>query len=190
MAKKDIKIIPEQQYLMECFNYDPNIGILYWKERPLYHFKNKRGMNIWNVKFPNKIAGAVNGGGYKSIKIDFVSYLSHRIIWKMYYGLEPPDIIDHVDGDPSNNKINNLREATLEENSRNKPRLDERNKSGYTGVYARLTAKGNVVWRALIKVDKKNKHLGTFKTIEEAVTAREIAAKEHYGEFYPISSIL
>lgn len=91
-------------------------------------------------------------------------YLIHRLIW-FYMTGEWPEFIDHVDGDPWNNRFNNLRAVSRSENQRNlKLRVD--NKSGVAGVtyYTR-----DKVWVARIGKRK----LGVFKTKELAIDARE-----------------
>lgn len=86
-------------------------------------------------------------------------------------------LLDHINCDPADNRIVNLREANMSENKRNSgPHKD--NKSGYKGV----SSKGNR-WRAEIWIEGNRIRLGTFTTPEEAYSAYCSAAKKHHGKF-------
>jgi hypothetical protein len=96
-------------------------------------------------------------------------YYAHRVLWAMYYGDWPQGEIDHIDGNPANNAISNLRDVTTAENRRNMPMM-RNNKSGHVGVrYCRWG------WQAYICADRKRSHLGFFKTKEQAIAARRVA---------------
>jgi hypothetical protein len=104
----------------------------------------------------------------------------HRLIALAF--IENPEnkkCVDHIDGNPQNNNISNLRFATTTENARNtKIKVD--NTSGIKGVcFNKATNK----WQAQIRFDGKRAHLGYFETIEEAAAARQIKANKHFGEF-------
>lgn len=105
----------------------------------------------------------------------------HQIIFVRMLGRElvKGEIVDHIDRDGLNNRRENLRLATRSENGRNqKCRSD--NTSGYKGVHWH---KGTRKWIAQIRLNGKAKHLGLFKTPEEAHVAYQEAAKELFGEF-------
>lgn len=88
--------------------------------------------------------------------------------------------IDHKNGNPLDNRKENLRSCTSAENSRNR-KLNVRSKSGYKGV---IFYKGrSKPWRGEIRVDGKNIILGYFQTKEEAALAYNISAIKHFGEF-------
>jgi hypothetical protein len=87
-------------------------------------------------------------------------------------------VVDHINGNSLDNRIENLREATRSENTWNSVRKTK-NRTGYTGV----TSTRNK-WVATIKNNGKKIHVGTFKTPEEASCARESIAKTLRGEFY------
>lgn len=97
------------------------------------------------------------------------------------YGYDSEFIIDYINGIRTDNRICNLREATSQENVRNKSRLSSKNTSGFTGVHYNKSRKK---WLATIKRFGVVTHLGAFDTIEEAVEVREAAAREMFGEFY------
>ena len=102
----------------------------------------------------------------------------HRIIMNMN---DSKKHIDHIDGNPLNNQKSNLRIATPLQNSYNK-KVYKNNKSGYTGVhfYKPLNK-----YMAYIKSDNKRKHLGYYKTLEEAYNAYVRASQELHGDFSP-----
>jgi len=83
----------------------------------------------------------------------------------------PEKQIDHIDGNPLNNKWDNLRDVTSQENGRNK-RILKNNTSGFTGV---CWDDVNKKWRAFIRVDRKTIHIGRFTNIQQAIDARKDA---------------
>lgn len=88
-------------------------------------------------------------------------------------------LVDHKNGNALDNRKENLRVATKQQNNANRGLLIN-NKSGYKGVSWRQLSKR---WCAFISVNNKSKFLGSFKIKEEAARAYDKAAKEHYGEF-------
>lgn len=112
-------MILTKDYLLECFEYDNINGILIWKERPEYHFKNIRGQTIFNNQFKGKIAGTKNGN-YISIHINRKSYLAHRIIWCIENGNMPDEILDHKNQNGFDNRIDNLRLSDTTHNATNR----------------------------------------------------------------------
>ncbi len=81
--------------------------------------------------------------------------------------------LDHIDGNPSNNSLDNLREVTHQENCKNRV-TPVNNKSGVQGVGWFEPAKS---WRAYIRVNSKLKHLGYYKDLEKAKEVRKQAEK-------------
>ena len=119
-AKNDIPI----DYLRESLIYEPGTGLLRWRERPLSHFPDKRAWRIWNAQWPGRTAGNLHpihhywkilfsGNGQRR------HIRGHRAAWALTYGEYPPHDIDHWDGDPSNNRLSNLKAATQAENNQN-----------------------------------------------------------------------
>ena len=99
-------------------------------------------------------------------------YAAHRIAWALHYGELPDTLleIDHINGDPSDNRISNLRLVTGAENLRNKNKY-KNCKHGYSGI---IFEKDRVrCWRAQISVNGRNKKLGAFRCKTAAIVARK-----------------
>src|SRR6185503_11863283 len=128
-------ITPE--YLQECISYDPDSGVLLWRERPIEHFKSERYMRIFNSQFagnqvgtPRKKSG--NPNIYRSFSLSTSegrkTLECHRIAFVIFHGYWPENV-DHFDGHTLNNRISNLRPATKSMNGKNR-RLAAHNTSG------------------------------------------------------------
>ena len=89
----------------------------------------------------------------------------------MYHTGYNPIHIDHIDHNPGNNSVENLREVTVIENHRNMS-LNKNNTSGVTGVFWHASRNK---WMSGIMIKGKNLHLGYFTTLEEATAARQAA---------------
>lgn len=88
---------------------------------------------------------------------------------------------DHINRNPLDNRKDNFRLATHQENIRNSSK-SKNNTSGFIGV---SWNKNDNKWRAYIKIDYKQKYLGKFINKEDAITARLKAEKEYFGDFAP-----
>lgn len=107
------KPLPSQKTLHELFNYDPCSGLFTYKKKP--NFRIKIGSIAGTVKKTGKCKG------YCFIKVDGQLYQASRLAWMYVYGEDPGELtIDHVDHNPSNNAIDNLRLATLSQQSFNR----------------------------------------------------------------------
>lgn len=152
--------------ILDMFLYDPDTGT----------FTRKRTLG-------NKVAGSraghLHGTGYRYIEIFGTNYAEHRLAWFYIHGCWPTHNIDHIDGSKSNNRLNNLREATQSDNGKNRV-LSKNNSTGYTGVsfYTPLNK-----YVAKITINKNQKHIGYYNTIEEAASARKNAELLHFGEY-------
>lgn len=178
--KSEGKILT-QEYLLECFRYEPETGLLYWRERPLHHFNNIKNRNSLNGRYMNKLVNSISVRGYNNVSINRKSYGVHRIIWKMVYG-EEPNIIDHINGIKNDNRICNLRNVSQKENARNRAVLNSRNTSGYYGV-SFIPTSGK--YSSKLYVEGVPLNLGNYNTLEEAALVRELKFKEVVGdEFY------
>lgn len=150
-------------------------------------FEYKDGNLYWKTKMTPKsskgqIAGCYDGKGYLKIGLFSRVYRAHQLIFFWHHGYFPA-YIDHIDGNGLNNRIENLRSCSHSQNMRN--RVGTKNsKSIYKGVSCNRNR-----WRARIKIEGKEKHLGTFDTEIEAAQAYNIAALEAFGKFAYVNPI-
>lgn len=152
------------KYALSLFDYRD--GALYWRVRK--SLKTSIGDSVgW---FP--------GSGYGRVRIDGKGYYVHRIIFLYHHGRMPKEI-DHIDGNKSNNKIENLRECTKSQNQYNR-KLDASNTSGIKGVYWHINSKK---WIARINNRGKHIYLGCFNDIEVAEQVVRIERLRLHGEF-------
>lgn len=162
------------------FDYNPENGLLTWKNRPEHHFRTLKGWRTFHARFAGKPAGCVDAKGYIRILIDGHGVRAHRIVWLMCHGEEALGEIDHINGNPADNRIENLRLVTNWQNSRNR-KTPKQNTSGRVGVAWRQDL-GR--WEATIGVGSgKSKSLGAYDTKEEAIAARRGA--EIVLEYHP-----
>jgi len=161
---------PSQERLLELFEYDPEVGSF------------KRLITVGsNATKDTVIFGPLDHYGYPYIVVDRKPYKSHRLAWIISNGDIPEHLrIDHINRNRSDNRLCNLRLVTHMENCHNQT-LKSINTSGYPGVN-----KKNKKWRARIKANYKNIHLGYFDTKEEAYQAY-LDAKKIYHPSAPIN---
>ncbi|WP_421439940.1 HNH endonuclease signature motif containing protein [Agrobacterium tumefaciens] len=101
---------------------DAEAGKLYWKKRPIKLFKDGCAFDSWNKKFAGREAfTAQDENGYFCGGIFGKRYRAHRIIWLLHYKKWPSQVIDHINGNPGDNRIVNLRDVSQAENIRNSP---------------------------------------------------------------------
>lgn len=154
------------QRLREVISYDPLTGSFVWKQATAKWIQN------------GAPAGSVSRG-YLTIRIDGLLWPAHRLAWFYVHGEWPKNDIDHRDLNRGNNAISNLREATRSQNLSNANKRSA-NTSGFKGV-SFMKSKGK--WRARIKIDRKEHHLGLFDDPKVAHVVYSEAAKRFYGEF-------
>ena len=161
--------LPWYEALSAKLEYSPNDGSFVYND------------NYNSVARKGKLAGSINSRGYWQIGIRVKGELkmltAHRLAWFITHG-ELPNIIDHIDGNKINNAISNLRSCTYLQNVYNTGKKPN-NKVVFRGV-----SRVNKKWRARIRVNGINKHLGMFDTAEEASRVYEEKARELHGEFY------
>jgi hypothetical protein len=142
------------------------------------------GQFTWKVSNNTKIRiGDVAGGfnkscGYPCVRVHGVQYILHRLIFLWHHG-HLPKFIDHVDGTRSNNRINNLRECTHQQNMFNR-KSSPKSSSKHKGVYLH---KSSGKWVARSTLNGELKQLGRFNSEMEAALAYDEHARAHHGEF-------
>lgn len=159
------KELPTIERLYELLDCDFENGTITWRVR-------RRGVNV------GKVAGSLQTNGYRYIRVDRKLLLYHRVVWAMSYGAWPDSDIDHIDMNPANNRLANLRVATDSENMRNR-RAQINNTSGVKGL---CFDKTNNLWKGQIWLTGKN-HTKSSK--DRAIVESWLAEKrrELHGEF-------
>lgn len=161
-----------QDIAKEFMHYDPLTGVFLWKPRKYIDGQDKRFVDRFNKHNAGKVAGSLSDIGYLISKLDGKLVKLHRVAWLYVHGYMP-DFIDHINGNRSDNRIENLREASKQVNGMNQGmRLD--NKSGCSGVYWNSGLKK---WHVRIGYKKSRKHIGWFANLDDAVVARNDAVK-------------
>lgn len=155
-----------QEYLKQRLHYDHDTGVFTWVTSAV---AAKAGDSAWHC--------AANG--YVAIMINRKPYYAHRLAWLYMTGEWPTEQIDHINHVKSDNRFFNLREVTHSENQRNRT-CQSNNTSGATGVSWEGSRNK---WRARIRVNGKQVHVGRFDCFEAACDARKDAEAE-YG-FHP-----
>jgi hypothetical protein len=158
-------MLPDRDVLLELFDYDPLTGVLCWR----HHFRNPSRNG--------QVAGGRSSHGYMKVQVEGRQVYVHRVIWKLVYGVEPPEI-DHVNRDGTDNRLANLRAASRSENERNIP---GRSSTGAKGVtWSRRAAKP---YKVQVMLNYKGFHGGRFATLEEAAAAAETLRERLHGTF-------
>ena len=150
--------------VLELLTYDPDTGV----------FRNRVFRS--SVAQAGDVAGCLHNMGYWKIRLDRHYILAHRLAWFYVHGVWPQEI-DHINRDRGDNRLANLRSATHSQNMMNKRRT-KLSATGFPGV-----SKHKNQFYAAIKSGGKKRHIGSFKTAEEAHAAYCLAAAETFGEY-------
>ncbi len=170
--------LPDLNYLKECFKLDPSSpNHLKWNEnRPGHHFKNNTSYKIWKTRLAGKPCGCLTEGRdinnrYYSTRLNQKNIFNHRIIYAIHNSTIDFNgkSIDHINGDTLNNDPQNLRLVTPSENQLNS-RMLKNNTSGHKNIRFHKKKKS---YDCMIRIRGKNNWIGTFKTLEEALQARD-----------------
>lgn len=170
--------------LKRLFRIDRDTGRLYWLPREPEMFRDgkypaARLCSMWNAHYAGKEALTSPIGPYRSGRIFGRHYLAHVIVFAIDNGRWPTDNVDHRDNDGGNNRPDNLREATRQQNMRNSG--SRGGTSQYCGV---VWHKGGRKWMAYCTDGSgKRRHLGMFVNEVDAARAYDAAAREWHGEF-------
>lgn len=131
-------------------------------------------------KFKAGDPAGYNRDGYVYVKVDGKSYAAHRIIYFMVTREDPGTMmVDHINGDPLDNRFENLRLADIKQNGRNRSKNLPSNTSGHRGVWFNSKTKR---WQVRVHVEGKNIQRVAASKDEAVMVANEIRRK-HYGEF-------
>ena len=160
----------DQATLREILEYSPETGAFKWIKTLKRNWMGKIAGNIHKKK------------GYIYIQINGKNYSAHRLAWIYSKGVDSKKQIDHIDGNKTNNRIENLREAT---NGQNRANSKTSNINGLKGVRKLKWIKDvGKCWAAQITINKKTIYLGTFYSAHEAHLAYCDAAKKFHGDFF------
>lgn len=146
-------------------------------------FDYKDGQLIWKISRGGKaqkgsVAGRKVKHNYTQIEVDRKTYYLHRLVF-IYHNGYCPKVIDHIDGNPANNKLENLREATLSENQMNS-KISKNNSTGMKNVNWNTEANK---YRVELSVNGRNKFIGYFDDPELAELVAIEARDKYHGRF-------
>lgn len=164
-----------QEQLQSLLSYDADTGVFTW----LRSTRNRRPDLVGTQ------AGSDAGRGYLSIQISGSHYFAHRLAWLYVHGVMPL-MIDHINGVPSDNRIENLRVANKSTNNANTG-LSRRNTTGAKGLM-RGRGKDGAFYARIVK-GGKTVHIGKFPTKDEAAHAYNKAAIRLFGDFAVLNPI-
>jgi hypothetical protein len=177
------KIVLRPELLLACIDYDAATGRMGWKAAPSVEWFHADGTSaeqkqksfvtrhVGKAAFDTKCVNGYLKGGFLGRE-----YLAHRVVWAIHHGAWPEGEIDHINGDRSDNRIENLRCVDHATNCRNTRRLDS-NTSGCVGVsWARREER----WEAYIKFNRHRYSLGYHRNLDDAIAARK-AAERRFG---------
>lgn len=175
------KTLPDVSKIRQILKFYPETGQLVWREidATVYSQTEARSPESLalnhNSRRAGKPAGHLDTDGYLKIGVFGKRHGAHRLAWVIHYGCWPNGVIDHINGIPIDNRIENLRDVTQRENSRNRSRVSKKSASGEIGVYVEKNGK----FRAQGMSDGKFIYLGVHSTMEAALAARKAFEVEH-----------
>lgn len=172
-AKKKLEI----EVVKQLVDYCPQSGLFTWRKRD-EKFIQSRDASVkrkicknWNARYCEKPAfTTMSARGYFVSTILCQRFYAHQIAWAIFNN-EWPDEIDHINGDRTDNRIENLRNVNHAENMKNL-RRQKRNKTGAVGVWYDSARQS---YQSYITVDKKRINLGRYKCLDDAIDARKKA---------------
>jgi HNH endonuclease len=155
----------DQATVKELLDFDPDRGTFVWKWRARCWFKSDRSFSSFNSRWPDRPAlNCLDGSGHLQGKILGRLYSAHRVAWLWVHG-RCPAVVDHINRQPRDNRICNLRAATVLSNARNKS-LSENNATGHVGNY-----ENDFSYCVMLA----GRYLGSFDTYEQAAAVRQAA---------------
>jgi hypothetical protein len=178
-----------QTHLRECFDYDPETGLFRWRKRPVDHFVSEWACDVWNSRWAGTPAFTVKCGKRGVYRVGRFSYegkyrkmLAHVAAWIWMTGDVPEQQIDHKNGQPADNRFDNLRPASQTQQNWNRVAEGPYPK----GVYKPADKKR---FMAQAHINGKNTYLGYYDTPEEAHAAwiAAVSAADERGEFLRVA---
>lgn len=164
--------------LRELLHYNEITGILSWRRRGIEEFCDERSCKIWNTRYAETQAGSLQKTlGYIAISLLGETYRAHRLAWLYNYGCWPV-LVDHINGVRHDNRLCNLREATVSMNNQNR-----HCSFGVTGVVG--VSPSGKRFSAYITLHGKQKRIGTFASVELARAAYVSQKNLHHSAFSP-----
>ncbi|MGA0539052.1 HNH endonuclease [Neotabrizicola sp. VNH66] len=164
MKLESIEMLTSER-LKELLTYDPITGLFRWR------------IDRGRLAKAGQVAGSPTPDLRTRIKIDGNLYLLHRLAFLYMTGAFPPDMVDHANGDPSDNRWCNLRPANRSQNMANRG-VSISSRIGVKGVSAHGKR-----FRTEIRANGKRSHIGVFDTVAEAKAAYDNAANLLHGPF-------
>ena len=165
------KKLPTYERLHEIFEYKN--GMLFFSGKDFDSLgRNRRYL-------AGKRAGSLHPLGYRKVSVDQVPYMEHRIIWLMHYKDSPVEFLDHINNKRDDNRIENLRPATRQENNLNAV-IRKDNKLGIKGVHWNARDQRYTV---ALQVNGKRKTFGNYKDLELAELVAYEAREKYHGNF-------
>lgn len=142
--------------------------------RHLLHYAPSTGVLTW--KRTGRVAGSLDQEGYRAISVRGSGYRAHRLAWLHYHGEWPKGVIDHINGQKDDNRVANLRDVSILDNSLNsRPGPIAHNKtSASRGVSWQPSRRK---WLASIQANGKSRTIGRFDTEAEAAEAYNTAKR-------------
>lgn len=172
--------LPSTDRLNQLFRYNEKTGEIWHRARRPEEFTSERAWRLWSVRYVNRIATSNHKAGYLTVRVGPRNHLAHRVAYKIWFGVEPPSVLDHINGDKADNRIANIRPASKVTNGFNRgPDRDSR--TGYKNVtYVRRANR----YTSCFTAHGVRYYVGCFRTAEEAYEAYVAKAKKIHGEFF------
>lgn len=174
------KALPSPEVLRQLLRYEPETGKLFWRERSDKFCVTAQEAKRWAARYDGAEAFTLaNDRGYRCGKVFGRAYKAHRVIWAIVTGHWPDAEIDHRNGARDDNRFENLREASRQENCRN-----TRSRAGSSSRFLGVSWDArDAKWRSSIQTDGGLICLGYFSDEIAAAKAYDDAARRHYGAF-------